>query len=436
MTRTTNNFLITLLMWLFWLIHLSGGLNTDGVQQSKDSSHIRHTRAAMPWRSMEASRKDNKRYSRITSVDKTFDKIFLNKFKGSVRDKRAVGADGNQTINLSMHNISDINLSEFLKEITSPSQVAGLNLSMNHLRQLNKSAFVLLPHLSALDVSQNQLSTIDDAVELTKLTTLNVSHNNLYKFATTISDAAATILPIAANNHNNTSASISPDTRTSVSSSSIQLLDLSCNKFNSSRNIVLYNLNNLQLLDLSCNELTTIDRNLFFNLSQLHNLDLSYNQVSELLANTFVYLTQLQVLNLSNNNISFIQNDTFITMPNLEYLDVSNNFIRADSIHALQGIPDLVALSIANNEQLSESLQGFVATWSLKELDGSGTGLCHIPAALTQSVRILKLVDNYLEVSDVNFNNLTFLRQVLSYRRLYHTHVQVFIRHPLSAFFK
>lgn len=383
--HTTHNFLITLLMWLFWLIHLSGGLNTDG-----GLVHVRHTRAAMPWRSMEASRKDNKRYSRVTSLDKTFDKVFLSKYEvgTSVREKRgAVGA--NQTINLSMHNISDINLSEFLKEITSPSQVTGLNLSMNHLRQLNRSAFVLMPHLSALDVSQNQLSTIDDAVELTKLTTLNVSHNNLYKFATTISDA------VAANNHNKTSASTSV-----VSSSSIQLLDLSCNKFNSSRNIVLYNLNNLQLLDLSCNALTTIDRNLFFNLSQLHNLDLSYNQVSELLANTFVYVTQLQVLNLSNNNISFIQNDTFITMPNLEFLDVSNNFIRADSIHALQGIPDLVALSIANNEQLSESLQGFVATWSLKELDGSGTELCHIPAALTQSVRILKLVDNYLGVSN------------------------------------
>lgn len=379
-------------MWFFWLIQLSGSSNTDSVVQENVERHIRDT---MSWRSLEASRKDNKRYSRITSysLDKAFNNVFLNSFGESVsREKRAVGADRNQAINLSMHNISDINLSEFLKEVTNPSQVTGLNLSMNHLRKVNRSAFILMPHLSALDVSQNQLLTIDDAVELTKLTTLNVSHNNLYKFATTtISDAVETTLPIDVNNNHN-------GTRMSVSSSSIQVLDLSCNKFNSSRNIVLYNLNNLQLLDLSCNELTTIDRNLFFNLSQLHNLDLSYNQVSELQANTFIHLTQLHVLNLSNNNISFIQNDTFISMPNLEYLDVSNNFIRADSIHALQGIPDLVALSLANNEQLSESLQGFVASWSLKEMDGSGTGLCDIPAALTQSVRILKLVDNFLQV--------------------------------------
>lgn len=379
-----NRIWITLVMVLFCLLQFSGSLNIDGVAK-------RHTRSAMPWRSLEASRKDNKRYSRIPEeLSKSFDKIFLsNGAHYKARDKRAVGSDGNHTINLSLHNISDINLSEFLKEVTNPSQVTRLNLSINHLRQLNVSAAILptMSHLSALDVSQNQLSTID-AVELTKLTTLNVSHNNLYKFATT---GAAALL---SSNNNHTDAI----SRTTVSSSSIQVLDLSCNKFNSSRNIVLYNLNNLQMLDLSCNALTTIDRNLFFNLSQLQNLDLSYNQVSELRASTFIYLTQLQVLNLSNNNISFIQNDTFIALPNLEYLDVSNNFIRADSIHALQGIPDLVALSLANNEQLSESLQGFVATWSLKEMDGSGTGLCHIPAALTQSVRILKLVDNFLQV--------------------------------------
>uniref|UniRef100_A0A336KYN4 CSON002187 protein n=1 Tax=Culicoides sonorensis TaxID=179676 RepID=A0A336KYN4_CULSO len=343
-----------------------------------------YVRSPLSLRSMEASRKDNKRYSRITSDDNllTFDKIFLNNFDDKLRDKRAVGSDGNHTINLSQHNISDTSLSEFLTEITSPSQVTGLNLSNNHLTQLNTNAFAQLPHLSALDVSKNQLSTIDDAVELMKLTTLNVSHNNLYKFAT-----------MGANNHNNHTSSSN-----SNSSSMIQILDLSCNKFNSSRNIVLYNLNNLQLLDLSCNQLATIDRNLFFNLSQLQNLDLSYNQLSLLESDTFIYLSQLQILNLSNNNISFIQNDTFMALVMLEYLDVSNNFIRVESIHALQGIPDLVALSIANNEELSDSLQGFVATWSLKELDGSGTGLCHVPAALTQSVRILKLADNYLEV--------------------------------------
>ncbi|XP_063706169.1 uncharacterized protein LOC134835229 [Culicoides brevitarsis] len=350
---------------MFCLVQFSGSLNAEG-------QVVRHTRAAlMPLRSLEASRKDNKRYGRVLPdpISASFDKYFL----GQSRLKRAAGTDGNHTINLSAHNISDITLSDFLKEITNPTLVTSLNLASNTLRQLNVSAVIALtmPHLSALDVSQNQLSAIDAAADLSKLTTLNVSHNSLYKFATT-------------GQLNRTS--------------SIEILDLSCNKFNASRNIALYNLNNLQQLDLSCNALTTIDRNLFFNLSQLHTLDVSCNRVSELRTNTFVYLTQLRVLKLSRNNISFIENETFSALPNLEYLDVSDNVLHADSVHALQGIPDLVALSLANNEELSESLQGFVATWSLKEIDGSGTGLCHIPAALTQSVRILKLVDNFLQV--------------------------------------
>jgi len=47
-------------------------------------------------------------------------------------------------------------------------------------------------------------------------------------------------------------------------------------------------------------------------------------------------------------------------------------------------------------------MQEFVASWSLKELDASGTGLCQVPAALAQSVRTLKLSDNWLKVSYCN----------------------------------
>jgi len=68
------------------------------------------------------------------------------------------------------------------------------------------------------------------------------------------------------------------------------------------------------------------------------------------------------------------------------------------STHPLR-IPDLVSLSIAYNPEVGVAMQEFVASWSLKELDASGTGLCQVPAALAQSVRTLKLADNWLKVS-------------------------------------
>lgn len=359
-------------MWFLHCVYSSGSI--DAVDT------IRYTRSAA-WKMLDVSKTDNKRYPSVKTNFRSFDKIFLyNKYQDKFRERRSItDADVNQTINLSRHNLNDSNISAFLSQIANQTTVHRLNLSQNYLTQIHENIFDHIPNLNELDVSQNQLYLIDDAIELTKLTILNVSHNKLYKFATTISDTAT------------------ENAATLVTQ--LQVLDLSCNKFNLSRNIVLYNLNNLHTLDLSCNQLTDIDRNLFFNLTYLTNLDISYNQINRLTSDTFTYVTHLELLNFSNNNISFIDNDTFVMLPNLQFLDVSNNQLHISSIRALQGIPDLIGLSIAFNDELSESLQGFVATWSLKELDVSGTGLCHIPAALTQSVRILKLAHNFLDVS-------------------------------------
>jgi len=110
-------------------------------------------------------------------------------------------------------------------------------------------------------------------------------------------------------------------------------------------------------------------------------------------------LVELQTLILSHNNISDIDYETFLALPNLQHLDLSHNRLSGSAIRALQGIPDLVSLSIAYNPEVGVAMQEFVASWSLKELDASGTGLCQVPAALAQSVRTLKLADNWLKVS-------------------------------------
>ena len=124
---------------------------------------------------------------------------------------------------------------------------------------------------------------------------------------------------------------------------------------------------------------------------------------------SFYRLEHLEVLDLSNNGISDIENDTFTKLPLLQYLDLSFNNIHVTSVRALQGIPDLMGLSIANNELLSNSLQGFVVSWSVNELDVSNIGLCQVPFALAQSVRILDLGGNNINVS------IIFLRKFISF---------------------
>lgn len=182
-------------------------------------------------------------------------------------------------------------------------------------------------------------------------------------------------------------------------------LDLSNNRFNDSRHIVLHNLTQLNYLDVSCNLLSDIDRNLFLNATNLIKLDLSHNLLLSLHKDSFYRLEHLEVLDLSHNDISDIENDTFTKLPLLQYLDLSFNNVHVTSVRALQGIPDLIGLSIANNELLNgNSLQGFVVSWSVNELDVSNIGLCQVPFALAQSVRILNLQGNHLNVSNKLIN--------------------------------
>ncbi|XP_044313333.1 uncharacterized protein LOC108037691 isoform X2 [Drosophila rhopaloa] len=200
---------------------------------------------------------------------------------------------------------------------------------------------------------------------------------------------------------------------TAMDLSSNQLSSLSLDHFNQLRQLDVGN-NSLALiplsladtnhslplvtLDLSCNRFRQISTSFFAQrLPQLKNLNLAHNQLLNISRESFYSLLELQTLILSHNNISDIDYETFLALPNLQHLDLSYNRLSGSAIRALQGIPDLVSLSIAYNPEVGVAMQEFVASWSLKELDASGTGLCQVPAALAQSVRTLKLSDNWLK---------------------------------------
>ncbi|KAL1374357.1 hypothetical protein pipiens_020415 [Culex pipiens pipiens] len=175
-------------------------------------------------------------------------------------------------------------------------------------------------------------------------------------------------------------------------------LDLSSNAIANSSALTPLALRNLTDLDLSCNQLETIDKGLFFHTRALQRLDISGNAIKRLNRSIFYNLINLEHLNLAGNRIDVIENDTFSYLLNLQFLDLSQNEIGPDSIRALQGIPALIGLSLAHNARLGTVMHEFVASWSLKELDASGTGLCRIPTALAQSVKSLKLANNLLNV--------------------------------------
>ncbi|XP_036324505.1 uncharacterized protein LOC118737831 [Rhagoletis pomonella] len=207
-----------------------------------------------------------------------------------------------------------------------------------------------------------------------------------------------------------------------IQSASLRELHLSGNQITQLAHLNLSMLSALETLDLSCNRIAELETAFFpQRMHNLKHLNLAYNRIGTIYRETFYNLLSLNTLLLSHNNIVDIDYETFLALPNLQYLDLSYNQLRGEAIRALQGIPDLVRLSIAYNPEVGAAMQEFVASWSLKELDASGTGLCQIPAALAQSVRTLKLTDNWLKI--INSGDLDSY-PLLQYLDLSHSRIE------------
>lgn len=264
----------------------------------------------------------------------------------------------NLILNLSLANLTSFNVN-FSAAISE--RVVTLNLSHNFLSQFNSSK---LTKLKALDLSHNDFHELNLRGHKL-LQSLNVSGNSLTTFHCDECE-------------------------------SLETLKLSNNHL---KNISLDNMPSLKLVDLSANELSEIDPNLFRNKSNLSDVILGCNRIVIIDKDLFRRLKSLTRLDLSYNDISDIASETFSHLPNLQIFDLSFNRIHIASLQSLQSIDDLARLSLAGNTLLRNALRGFAVTWSIMELDYSHVGLCQVPDSLAQSVRILNLYGNFLNVS-------------------------------------
>ncbi|XP_055324473.1 probable serine/threonine-protein kinase DDB_G0282963 [Sitodiplosis mosellana] len=253
------------------------------------------------------------------------------------------------------------------RSINNVSDILVLNLSENVIKQIDENVLKSLENVRRIDLSHNQIDVLNVSAPNNKIEWLSVSENQLVSF----------------NGQNLTI---------------LKFLDLSCNHVENSSQIRLNELNELEYVNLSGNQLNIIRPNVFEKSIKLKVVNLSYNRLKSINTNTFWDLVNIEGLDLSFNQISYIENDSFSHLTKLQQLDLSQNYIDATSLRAIQQIPNLIKLSIAFNTQLGDALQGFISSWSLKEIDMSGTGLCEIPNALAQSVHTLNISNNNFAV--------------------------------------
>lgn len=347
------------------------------------------------------TRNDNKRYRNSFDIKTDINNLFYN---GNIQQKQSQPLQ--QSPSTFLFPVSTRKRREtVVSQLTTKSQTTNTTHSANTIFNFKKlhhptPSPIIIDNVSLMNLSHYFLNAIsaNSFRNLTKLTILDLSHNTIECFHLE-AHKTLKILNLSAN---------SLTKFNSEWCESLEQLDLSNNKFNNSQTINLRNLTNLIFVDLSCNELREIDSNLFRNTTNMKCLILAGNRLRYIAGLALFQLKKLELLDLSYNDISDIESDTFRNLVNLQTLDLSYNQFNEISLEALQTIPDLARLSVAGNVLKKSILQEFAVTWSINELDYSNVGLCDVPYSLAQSVRILNLYGNFVNVSmlhDIYFLN-------------------------------
>ncbi|XP_012222326.1 uncharacterized protein [Linepithema humile] len=230
-----------------------------------------------------------------------------------------------------------------------------------------------LPYLVEFAVTNCSLVSLNASWRgLERLRSLNLSCNNLPRIKN--------VLPISTMN-------LSELTCLDLSDNSLS--DISVGSF---RTLV-----GLVRLSLRKNAIATVHENAFRGLDRLEFLDLSDNRLADLPDSALTPLYSLQKLDLSGNQLQVLGARWFESLDRLRELDVSRNGLARAASGTLQPLSGLSVLRLAENPLKERDVSLLLGTGRrLETVDASRTGLARVPAALTRSVRALRLAGNRL----------------------------------------
>lgn len=182
-----------------------------------------------------------------------------------------------------------------------------------------------------------------------------------------------------------------------VNLSELTCLDLSDNSLSDISVGSFRTLTGLVRLSLRKNAIGIVDEKAFCGLDRLEFLDLSDNRLADLPDSALTPLYSLQKLDLSGNQLQVLGARWFESLDRLRELDVSRNGLARAASGTLQPLSGLSVLRLAENPLKERDVSLLLGTGRrLETVDASRTGLARVPAALTRSVRALRLAGNKL----------------------------------------
>lgn len=182
-----------------------------------------------------------------------------------------------------------------------------------------------------------------------------------------------------------------------INMSQLRTLDLSWNLMKELGTDGFRTLSGLVKLCMRRNNIMTVHKNAFRGLDLLERLDLADNKLTNLPDSALLHLYSLQKLDLSGNQLQVLGAKWFENLDKLRELDVSRNGIARAASGTLQPLPGLSVLRLSENPLKDQDVSLLLGTGRrLETVDASHTGLARVPAALTRSVRTLRLAGNKL----------------------------------------
>ncbi|OAD59741.1 Insulin-like growth factor-binding protein complex acid labile subunit [Eufriesea mexicana] len=241
------------------------------------------------------------------------------------------------------------------------------------LDELDLGNSTVLPYLDELSVTNCSLVFLNVSWHgLERVRALNLSCNNLTRLNDVIVGRVMNMSEL---------------TRFDLSDNS--LTDVSAGAFRTLAGLV--------RLSLRRNAISNVHEDAFRGLDRLEFLDLSDNRLADLPDSALTPLYSLQKLDLSGNQLQVLGARWFESLDRLRELDVSRNGLARAASGTLQPLPGLSILKLAENPLKERDVSLLLGTGRrLETVDASRTGLARVPAALTRSVRALRLAGNKL----------------------------------------
>ncbi|KAL2717466.1 hypothetical protein V1478_013166 [Vespula squamosa] len=274
------------------------------------------------------------------------------------------------TRRLSVEEAEEHEVTSFLTELEASTDLESNSTSLTTNESRSATIEAALPYLDELTMTNCSLTSLNVSWHgFERLRLLNLSYNEVPH----LSDARVSSLI------------------------GLTCLDLSNNLLKDVNVGVFRTLSELARLHLRRNEIAMVHEDAFRGLDRLEFLDLSDNRLADLPDSALTPLYSLQKLDLSGNQLQVLGARWFESLDKLRELDVSRNGLAKAASGTLQPLPGLSVLRLAENPLEEKDVSLLLGTGRrLETVDASRTGLARVPAALTRSVRALRLAGNKL----------------------------------------